>query len=99
MAFLSAYQTVTGDVRLPDESIHLAAAMQWLGFRHVLATMWSISDAAAPAVADVVYAALTETASPAPDHAAAALHQAVSTLHSLHPGEPLRWAPYIHIGP
>jgi CHAT domain-containing protein len=40
LAFLSACQTATGDGTLPDEAIHLAAAMLFAGFRGVVATMW-----------------------------------------------------------
>lgn len=42
LAFLSACQTATGSPRALDEAIHLAAAMQLLGYRHVIATLWSI---------------------------------------------------------
>jgi len=38
LAFLSACQTAAGSVRHLDEAIHLAAAMQFLGYRHVIAT-------------------------------------------------------------
>jgi hypothetical protein len=41
-----ACQTATGSVRHLDEAIHLAAAMQFLGYRHVIATMWTIADLA-----------------------------------------------------
>ena len=58
LAFLSACQTATGSIRHLDEAIHLAAAMQFLGYRHVIATMWTIADSPAPHVADAVYSAL-----------------------------------------
>jgi CHAT domain-containing protein len=107
MAYLSACQTATGDVRLLDEALHLAGALQLVGYRHVLATLWNISDAAAPAMADVTYARLLH---PDPDHpepadrphaarAPYALHHAVSRLRHAHPDEPLLWASYIHLGP
>ena len=48
LAYLAACQTATGDLRLLDEALHLAGALQLVGYRHVLATLWSISDAAAP---------------------------------------------------
>ena len=107
IAYLSACQTATGDVRLLDEALHLAAAMQLLGYRHVIATLWSIADTNAPAMADAVYARLTATGQPDPAHvgppvptqAARALHQAVALLREKYPGQPLLWAPYIHIGP
>ena len=107
IAELSACQTATGDVRLLDEALHLAAAMQLLGYRHVIATLWSIADTNAPAMADAVYARLTATGQPDPAHvgppvptqAARAVHQAVALLREKYPGQPLLCAPYIHIGP
>jgi tetratricopeptide (TPR) repeat protein len=107
LAYLAACQTATGDLQLLDESLHLAAALQMVGYRHILATLWSISDAAAPAMANTTYAHL---AHPEPDHpnpfdraeatrAAHALHHAVTQLRQLCPSQPLLWGPYIHLGP
>jgi CHAT domain-containing protein len=39
-AFLSACETAKGDEEQPDQTIHLAAAMLFVGFRSVVATMW-----------------------------------------------------------
>jgi CHAT domain-containing protein len=39
-AFLSACETAKGDEKQPDQTIHLAAAMLFMGFRSVVATMW-----------------------------------------------------------
>jgi CHAT domain-containing protein len=39
-AFLSACETAKGDARQPDQTIHLAATMLFVGFRSVVATMW-----------------------------------------------------------
>jgi CHAT domain-containing protein len=39
-AFLSACETAKGDERQPDQTIHLAAAMLFVGFRSIVATMW-----------------------------------------------------------
>jgi CHAT domain-containing protein len=73
--------------------------MQLLGYRHVIATLWSIYDSPAPDIADTVYATLTATGAPSANHAAHALHHAVTALRSKHPTEPLAWAPYLHTGP
>jgi CHAT domain-containing protein len=102
LAFLSACETASAAGLLPEESIHLAAAMQLLGYRHVVATLWAIHDAPAPAVADVVYGALRvrDGASPMdPDRAAYAVREAVLQLRAQHPDHPLVWAPYVHLGP
>ncbi|MFC0111318.1 CHAT domain-containing protein [Kibdelosporangium aridum] len=77
-----------------DEAIHLAASMQLLGYRNVIATMWSIYDSLAPQIADTVYDALSSTSD-----VAYALHQAVANLRAQHPTDPLAWAPYLHTGP
>jgi CHAT domain-containing protein len=42
-AFLSACETAKGDRLQPNQTIHLAAAMLFCGFRSVLGTMWSVS--------------------------------------------------------
>lgn len=42
--FLSACHTAVGDKNAPDEVIHLAAGMQFSGFRSVIGTMWAVGD-------------------------------------------------------
>jgi CHAT domain-containing protein len=42
LAILSACETARGDWKQPDQTVHLAAAMLFSGFRHVLGTMWSV---------------------------------------------------------
>jgi len=98
LAFLSACETAAGSVRHLDEAIHLAAAMQFLGYRHVIATLWTINDSPAPHLADTVYTALTQDGKPDPGSAAEALHHAIHTLRQTDPTDPLLWAPYIHLG-
>ena len=98
LAFLSACQTATGNTLLLDESIHLAAAMQMLGYQHVIGTLWTIADAAAPDVAETVYRSLNADGQDLV-HTAEALHVAVKKLQVRYPDQPLLWAPYIHFGP
>jgi CHAT domain-containing protein len=95
LAYLSACQTASGDSKLPDESIHLAAAMIYSGFKSVVATLWSIRDDDAPLVASVFYEHLLQN----PDGVAQALHAAVSQLRDK-VGEKnhLAWVPFIHMG-
>jgi CHAT domain-containing protein len=97
LVFLSACHTAAGGGRLPDEAIHLASALQIVGYRHVVATMWAINDASAPRIADDFYRGLTVNGDTAATLAASALHQALRRSDS-YPTEPLAWAPYIHTG-
>ncbi|THU99623.1 hypothetical protein K435DRAFT_855494 [Dendrothele bispora CBS 962.96] len=58
LAVLSACETATGDEKLPEEAVHLAAGMLAVGYPSVIATMWSIYDHNTPLIADKVYANL-----------------------------------------
>jgi CHAT domain-containing protein len=42
LAFLSACETATGSKDQPDQAMHLAAAMLFVGLKSVVATMWSV---------------------------------------------------------
>ncbi|KAG2068527.1 hypothetical protein BDR04DRAFT_1079298 [Suillus decipiens] len=44
-AFLSACHTAVGDEETPDEAIHLAAGLQFSGFKSVIGTLWEVNDA------------------------------------------------------
>ena len=41
-AYLSACETAKGDRSQPDQAIHLAAAMLFVGFKSVIGTMWLV---------------------------------------------------------
>ncbi|KIJ33286.1 hypothetical protein M422DRAFT_183448 [Sphaerobolus stellatus SS14] len=101
LAFLSACQTATGDEKLPDEAVHLAAGMQAAGFPSVIATMWSINDDDAPAVANAFYSYLFEKGREKDGQlsSAYALHESVRKLREA-VGEKnfIRWIPFIHVG-
>ncbi|MEO3809502.1 CHAT domain-containing protein [Sphaerisporangium sp. B11E5] len=96
---LSACQTAVGGVGLLDEAVHLAAALHVAGYRHVVATQWSIPDDDAPRLAAHLYETLTADGRPDAARAAAALHQATLALRAAHRSRPDLWAPYLHIGP
>ncbi|KAF6744592.1 CHAT domain-containing protein [Ephemerocybe angulata] len=107
LAFLSACQTSTGDEKISDEAVHLAAGMLAAGYRRVVATMWSIGDTPAQEVAtdfyDFIIARRKGGSGTAFDGAlsAHALHHATQRLrgrlgdfeHSL-----LAWIPFVHFG-
>jgi len=42
LAFLSACETATGVLEVPDESMHIAASLLGAGFRGVVGTMWYV---------------------------------------------------------
>lgn len=99
LAYLSACETATGDVDLPDEAAHLAGALQMAGFRHVVATQWAVSDRRAPDLADAFYGQITGLDGPCADRSARALHHVVTTLRRTRPDAAALWAPYVHVGP
>jgi len=107
LAFLSACQTSTGDEKLSEEAVHLAAGMLAVGYRSVVATMWSIKDKYGPIVAESFYNDLMEkgTTSGRPGidstNAARALHRAIQSVRQ-DVGDTerglLTWVPYVHFG-
>jgi CHAT domain-containing protein len=42
LSFLSACETAKGDEKQPDQTIHLAATMLFVGFKSVVATLWYV---------------------------------------------------------
>ncbi|KDR79601.1 hypothetical protein GALMADRAFT_63499 [Galerina marginata CBS 339.88] len=103
LAFLSACQTSTGDEKLSEEAVHLAAGMLAAGYRSVVATMWSIKDNHAPKVAQDFYENLIgkEGRVLNGENSARALHYATQNLRgSLGDSESslLAWVPYVHFG-
>ncbi|KAJ7084958.1 CHAT domain-containing protein [Mycena epipterygia] len=106
LAFLSACETAKGDLRVPDEAMHLAGTLLFAGFRGVVATMWTIRDTDGPKVADAFYERLFKDSDFSinppilPDliKAAEALHFAIQKLRE-EPGIPfMRWVPFVHYG-
>ncbi|KAG1850077.1 CHAT domain-containing protein [Suillus tomentosus] len=54
-AFLSACHTAVGDEETPDEVIHLAAGLQFSGFKSVIGTLWQVDDSVAKHVVKAFY--------------------------------------------
>lgn len=102
LAFLSACETATGDEKVPDEAVHLAAGMMAVGYRSVIATMWSIADNHAPDVAKEFYTTLLEQHdAEGKTDPARALHKAVAALRKREDigGDQLvSWVPFVHFG-
>lgn len=104
-AFLSACQTSTGDEKLSEEAVHLAAGMLAAGYKSVVATMWSIKDEYGPVVAKDFYAYMVDgnLKNNQLDSANAtyALHYAIQKIRKeLGDTEEalLTWVPYVHFG-
>ncbi|KAG2037156.1 CHAT domain-containing protein [Suillus americanus] len=96
-AFLSACHTTVGDEKSPDESIHLAAAMQFSGFRSVIGSMWSVDDDVARQVASAFYGHLVDGSGRLDcTRAAVALHKAMKSLRKKIPFE--QQIVFVHIG-
>ncbi|KAJ3551094.1 hypothetical protein NMY22_g10 [Coprinellus aureogranulatus] len=107
LAFLSACQTSTGDEKLSDEVVHLAAGMLAAGYRQVVGTMWSIGDSTAQEVADKFYDhqfGLGKSSSGCSfdgTQSARALHQALQDIRSTTGDSEeslLAWVPFVHFG-
>ncbi|KAF6750936.1 CHAT domain-containing protein [Ephemerocybe angulata] len=107
LAFLSACQTSTGQEKLSDEAVHLAAGMLAAGYRRVVGTMWSIGDRPAQDIATTFYEYLLAHRN-GPSAAgfdgtlsAVALHYATQQLRlNLDNSERslLTWIPFVHFG-
>ena len=105
LAYLSACQTSTGDEKLSEEAVHLAAGMLAAGYRGVVATMWSISDRHGAQVAEDFYARLISqelerlpVSGLSTDGAARALHYSTQKLRKQLGDLTLDWIPYVHFG-
>jgi CHAT domain-containing protein len=100
LAFLSACQTASGDRKLPEEAVHLAAGMLSVGYRSVIGTMWSIGDAVAPVVAAKFYEVMKEQlAAGGKLEPAYALHEATTHLRKkIGVGDFLQWILFVHFG-
>jgi CHAT domain-containing protein len=99
-AFLSACHSAAGDIHgTPDESIHLAGALQFSGFRSVIGTLWAMVDDDGPDIADAFYKHMFLNAGGTVDSRDAAEALNVATRELRRKGVPLhRWINFIHIG-
>ena len=84
---------------IPDEALHLAAAMQFSGFRSVIGTMWGTDDEAWQNLAEAVCKSMFSDKKGGEayyERSARALQHAVQKMR---PGLPLaRWVKYVHHG-
>lgn len=97
LAYLSACSTANHGLRHADEVLHLASAFQLAGFRHVVATLWPLTDHIAAEAARAFYRRLPD--GPHADTAAQTLREVTLELRAKHADRPDLWATLVHSGP
>ncbi|KAN0141168.1 CHAT domain containing protein [Lactarius tabidus] len=103
-AFLSACHTAeVTEGSIMDEGLHLAAAVQYSGFRSVVGTMWAMMDEDGPDLAENFYKALfsnsrRDEGRPYHERAAKALRYAVKKLRRKRYITLERWVNFVHYG-
>ena len=98
-AFLAACHSAAGDRGTPDETIHLAAALQFCGFPSVVGTLWAAADEAGPIISKVFYKYMFRNPGNEADvrDSAKGLNLAIRALWK--EGAPLEdWMAFVHIG-
>ena len=79
--YLSACHTTVDNEASPDEVIHLAAAMQFAGFRSVIGTMWAADDGHANEITSTFYRCMLDAFGRLDNaRAALALHRMMNGL-------------------
>ena len=100
-AFLSACHTAeVTEGSVVDEGLHLAAAVQYCGFRSVVGTMWAMVDEDGRDLAENFYKALFANLRGTPYHerSAKALRFAVKKLRRKRHITLERWVNFVHYG-
>ena len=104
-AFLSACHTAeVTEGSIMDEGLHLAAAVQYCGFRSIVGTMWAMVDEDGRDLAENFYKALFSTNSrhdqgiPYHERSAKALRSAVKKLRKKRRITLERWVNFVHYG-
>jgi CHAT domain-containing protein len=104
-AFLSACHTAeVTEGSIVDEVLHLAAAVQYCGFRSVVGTMWAMADQDGRDLAENFYKAMFSTTSkrekgtPYHERSAKALRFAVKKLRKKKRITLERWVNFVHYG-
>ncbi|MEE1819739.1 CHAT domain-containing protein [Streptomyces sp. SP18ES09] len=100
LAVLTACGTGHPYAIAPEESTNLTTAFHRAGFRHVVGTLWPVTDLAESQIAEDLYRNMT-----GPDGvldlsgAAFALRDALLRKRGAYPMNPLLWANHVHVGP
>ncbi|KAI9445749.1 CHAT domain-containing protein [Lactarius psammicola] len=103
-AFLSACHTAElTDGSIADEGLHLAAAMQYCGFRSVVGTMWAMADTDGADLSKHFYKSVFpdragRNGTPYYERSARALQSAVRKLRKKRGVTLERWVNFVHYG-
>jgi CHAT domain-containing protein len=100
-AFLSACHTAEmTEGSIMDEGLHLAAAVQYCGFRSVVGTMWAMADIDGRDLAKYFYKELFSDSRGMPHHerSSKALQSAVKKLRRKRGVTLERWVNFVHYG-
>ena len=101
LAVFLTCDSATGDIRLPNEALHMAGAARQAGFRHTVAATMPMRDSSAIPVVASLYQALDSAEDSAiGDVVIRALHASVGNLRK-DPRtalDPFSWAPYAVFG-
>jgi len=101
-AFLSACHSAEMTDESPaDEALHLAAAVQYCGFRSVVGTIWAMADMDGPDLAENFYKSVfsgREQGAYRHERTAEALRDAVVKLRRKRMISLERWVNYVHYG-
>ncbi|KAH9034015.1 hypothetical protein EDB83DRAFT_2525303 [Lactarius deliciosus] len=103
-AFLSACHTAeVTDGSIPDEGLHLTAAVQYCGFKSVVGTMWAMVDEDGRDLAEYFYKTLFSASRraegiPYHERSAKALRFAVRKLRRRRQITLERWVNFVHYG-
>jgi CHAT domain-containing protein len=73
--------------------VRAAAAFQLAGYRHVIGTLWAITDREGAEFADRIYSILIDSGD-----VADAVHTAVRRLRDRRATKPSAWGSHIHVG-
>ncbi|KAG8905150.1 hypothetical protein FRB99_000616 [Tulasnella sp. 403] len=99
LAFLSAcHSAASSSPHNSDEFLHLAAAIQFAGFRSVVGTMWAMADEAGPIVAGEFYRKMLSSDTVDGRNAAWALREAVKRLRVNKAFSYGVWINFVHWG-
>ncbi|KAN0141040.1 CHAT domain containing protein [Lactarius tabidus] len=104
LAFLSACHTAElTEGSLADEGLHLAAAMQYCGFRSVVGTMWAMADTDGEDLSKCFYRTIFldrayQNGVPYHERSARALQMAVKKLRRKRGITLERWVNFVHYG-